>query len=129
LSIMNRHLVLIGLLVFASATSAQPLDVSLISLIATPKEFDGKRVRVMGFARLEFEGNAIYLHRDDYLQGITKNGLWLDVVPVSKKSALSTNNQYVIVEGVFSTKDGGHLGLWSGSIQRVTRMDPWSAPK
>lgn len=113
----------------ASAASAQPLDVSLVSLIATPKEFDGKQVRVIGFARLEFEGNAIYLHRDDYLQGITKNGLWLDVELPSKKSAARPNNRYVIVEGVFSMKDQGHLGLWSGSIQRVTRMAPWSASK
>ncbi|MFG6430443.1 hypothetical protein [Roseateles sp. LYH14W] len=130
MSIMKRRAAFIGLFAFATAASAQPVDVSLISLIATPREFDGKQVRVViGFARLEFEGNAIYLHREDYLQGITKNGLWLDVEGVRKKSAASANNRYVIVEGVFSMTDKGHLGLWSGSIQKVTRMDPWSAPK
>ena len=126
---MKRRAAFIGLVAFATAASAQPVDVSLISLIATPREFDGKQVRVIGFARLEFEGNAIYLHREDYLQGVTKNGLWLDVEGVRKKSAASANNRYVIVEGVFSMTDKGHLGLWSGSIQKVTRMDPWSAPK
>ncbi|MDR7272968.1 hypothetical protein J2X20_005653 [Pelomonas saccharophila] len=129
MSIMKRRAAFIGLVAFATAVSAQSVDVSLISLIATPREFDGKQVRVIGFARLEFEGNAIYLHREDYLQGITKNGLWLDVERLPKKSAASANNQYVIVEGVFSMTDKGHLGLWSGSIQKVTRMDPWSAPK
>ena len=98
---MKRRLALVGLLVLASAAFSQTLDVSLINLIATPKDFDGKRVRVIGFARLEFEGNAIYLHREDYLQGITKNGLWLDVENASKKSATEANNRYVIVEGVF----------------------------
>lgn len=126
---MKRRAAFIGLVVFASASSAQPVDVSLVSLIATPREFDGKQVRVIGFARLEFEGNAIYLHREDYLQGITKNGLWLDVERVPKKSAASANNRYVIAEGVFSMTDKGHLGMWSGSIQKVTRMDPWLAPK
>lgn len=126
---MKRRLAFVGLLVFACAALSQTIDVSLISLIATPKDFDGKRVRVIGFARLEFEGNAIYIHREDYLQGITKNGLWLDVELASKKSVTEANNRYVLVEGVFSMKDQGHLGLWSGSIQKVTRMDPWSAPK
>ena len=126
---MNRRAAFVGLLFFASEARAQPLDVSLISLIATPKEFDGKQVRVKGFARLEFEGTAIYVHREDYLQGITKNGLWLDVEFNSKKSGPSTNNRYVIVEGVFSMKNRGHFGLWSGSILSITRMDPWSVRK
>lgn len=126
---MKRRLVFIGFLAFGTVAFAQPLDVSLISLIAKPKEFDGKQVRVIDFARLEFEGNAIYLHREDYLNGITKNGLWLDVEPPSKKSATRVSDRYVIVEGVFSMKDRGHLGLWSGTIQKITRMDPWVVPK
>lgn len=126
---MKRRSAFIGFLFLGSAAFSQPLDVSLISLIARPSEFDGKLVRVIGFARLEFEGNAIYLHREDYLQGITRNGLWLDVRSASKKSATRVSDGYVIVEGVFSMKDQGHLGLWSGSIQKITRMDPWAAPK
>lgn len=126
---MKRRAAFVGLVAFPTAASAQSVDVSLINLIATPREFDGKQVRVIGFARLEFEGNAIYLHREDYLQGITKNGLWLDVERLPKKSSASVNNRYVIVEGVFSMTDKGHLGLWAGSIQKVTRMDLWSAPK
>ena len=129
LGFMKRRLAFIGLLVFASAAIAEPLNVSLISLIAAPKEFDGKQVRIIGFARLEFEGNAIYLHQEDYLHGITKNGLWLDVELASKKAAMKANNRYVIVEGIFSMKDQGHFGMWSGSIQKVTRMDAWSVPK
>ena len=35
-----------------------PADVSLIQLIANPQMFDGKLVRVIGFLRLEFEGNG-----------------------------------------------------------------------
>lgn len=126
---MKRLAAFIGLVAFATAVSAQSVDVSLVSLIATPREFDGKQVRVVGFARLEFEGNAIYLHREDHMHGILKNGLWLDVERLPKKSAASANNRYVIVEGVFSMADKGHLGLWSGSIQKVTRMDPWSVPR
>src|SRR4051794_20900429 len=55
----------------------QPLSVSLLQLIATPDAFDGKYVRVHGFVRIEHEGTAIYLHREDAELMLTKNGLWL----------------------------------------------------
>src|SRR4051812_30757429 len=51
---------------------------SLIELIARPELYDGKRVRVAGFADLEFEGNSLYLSREDYVQMLTRNGVWLD---------------------------------------------------
>lgn len=54
-------------------------DVSLIQLIAQPEKFEGKRVRFIGFLRIEFEGNAIYLHREDFDHGIEKNALWVAV--------------------------------------------------
>ena len=34
-------------------------DVSIVQLIAQPEKFEGKRVRFIGFLRIEFEGNAI----------------------------------------------------------------------
>jgi len=126
---MKRRLAVAVLLVFANVAFAEPIDVSLINLIATPKEFDGKLVRVKGFARVEFEGNAIYLHRDDYLQGITKNGLWLDFEESSPKQMARIDKRYVLVEGVFSMNEQGHFGLWSGSIKKITRLDAWRAPR
>jgi hypothetical protein len=54
-------------------------EVSVIQLIAQPEKFDGKRVRFIGFLRLEFEGNAIFLHREDFDRGISRNGLWVNV--------------------------------------------------
>jgi hypothetical protein len=38
-------------------------EVSLIQLIATPERYHGKFVEVIGYMNLEFEGNAIYLHK------------------------------------------------------------------
>lgn len=43
------------------STVNEPLDVSMIQLIARPDDFDGEYVRVVGFYRHEFEGNALYL--------------------------------------------------------------------
>ena len=57
--------------------AAEPLDVSMIQLIVNPKDYHNKAVRIVGFVKLRFEHNAVYLHQDDYAYGIYKNGLWL----------------------------------------------------
>ena len=106
--------------------AAEPLDVSLVQLIANPKSYDGKVVRVIGFVRLEFEGNAIYLHQDDYKHGIPKNGLWIDVTDNMRKKKADFDQKYVLLEGTFDVNDTGHMGLWSGSIQKISRCQVWS---
>lgn len=105
----------------------RPLAVSLIRLIANPDAFDGKRVRVFGYVRVEHEGTAVYLHREDYVRGLSKNGLWLaasDSAPAGSREA-AVQNRYALVEGRFNTKKTGHMGLWSGTIEEITRLEPW----
>src|SRR5262245_8395367 len=109
----------------------QPLSVSLLQLIATPDAFEGKYVRVHGFVRIEHEGTAIYLHREDSEHMLTKNGLWLaasDGVAEGSKEA-QVQDRYALIEGRFTAKTQGHLGLWSGSIEDITRMQPWEIRK
>jgi hypothetical protein len=105
--------------------AAEPLNVSLVQLIASPKDYDGKIVRVIGFVRLEFEGNAIYLHQEDYKHSISKNGLWIDVTEDMQKRKAELDRKYVLIEGTFDTKRTGHMGMWSGSIQNITRCQAW----
>jgi hypothetical protein len=106
-----------------SVLAEEPLlDVSMIQLIANPKEYQGKLVRIVGFVRLEFEGNAIYLHKEDYEHSIDKNGLWLDVNDVVKEKRGVFNSKYALVEGVFDAKDTGHMGLFCGKIHKVRRF-------
>jgi hypothetical protein len=102
----------------------RPLALSLLQLIATPEAFDGKYVRVFGFVRIEHEGTAIYLHREDAEHVLTKNGLWLEGFREGQVA-----DRYALVEGRFSVKNQGHLGLWSGAIEDITRMEPWEIRK
>ena len=68
-------------IVLAVPLKAQaPIDVTLVQLIANPEKFDGKQIRVIGFLRLEFEGNVLYLHREDYENSLF-DGIWVDVTP------------------------------------------------
>ncbi|HSU12649.1 hypothetical protein [Longimicrobium sp.] len=98
---------------------------SLVELIARPERFDGKRVQVTGFVRIEFEGNAIYLSREDWEHGLYRNGLWIN--PPDSLRIRGAPAGYMIVEGTFRAANRGHMGLWSGAIVQVMRIDPWNA--
>jgi hypothetical protein len=101
-------------------------SISLISLIAKPEKYNQRKVRVKGFLNLEFEGDAIYLHKLDYELGIEKNGLWIDIDArqidsIKKKSC---NQHYVILEGVFEMQNKGHENAYSGAISKISRIEP-----
>ena len=101
-------------------------DVSIIQLISNPEKFDGKYVRLIGFVRVEFEGDAIYLHEDDYKYGLTKNGLWLNLTKdIYEKQSRKFDRKYVLVEGTFNAKHRGHMGLFSGAIENIKRFEVW----
>jgi hypothetical protein len=122
-----KKLVLILAVVLSAAGSAiaqgnSPVDVSIIQLISTPERYDQKLVRVSGFLWLEFEGNALYLHKEDKEHMLFKNGLWINVEGDQSDIAHGLSGEYVIVEAMFDAKSKGHLGLWSGTLKRVKRI-------
>ena len=53
-------------------------NVSLVKLIANPEKYNGKRIQVIGYLHLEFEGNAIYLHEEDFKRRISANSFWVE---------------------------------------------------
>jgi hypothetical protein len=107
----------------AQPDQGEALGVSLLQLVATPTVFDGKRVRVVGFLRFEFEGDALYLHREDFDHRITKNAVWLDVQKTPEQGSFS--GSYVLVEATFDAEGLGHGGLFSGTLRRVSRLQQW----
>jgi hypothetical protein len=104
------------------AQAADPVMVSMIQLIAAPQDFDGKRVIVIGVPRIEFEAQGLFLHKEDFDIGLSKNALWL-VVPRDKDAEWRTlEGKYVLVEGTFSAVNTGHFGMYSGAIRDITRF-------
>ncbi len=99
--------------------------VSLISLIANPEKYYGKIIRVKGFLSIAFEGNAIYVHKEDYDLGLDKNSVWL---AISKEEMISSrfkncNKKYVLLEGTFSKNKTGNFGDFNGEITQITRLE------
>ena len=102
----------------SGSSPASPVAVSLLQLIARPAEFDGRYVQVHGFYNHEFEGNALYLHREDFEQMLSKNAIWMQGKPEDDET-------YILVEGRFNATRQGHMGLFSGEIEAVTRTLAW----
>ena len=103
------------------------VDVSLIQLIANPKEFDGKRVRVKGYLNLQFEGDVLYVNREAYRHEITSDGIWVhlgaDLQPLRRATLLDPQQGYALLEGIFDPSDTGHLNCCSGALRDVSRVE------
>src|SRR3989442_648937 len=103
---------------------------SLLELITRPEVYDGRRVRVVGFVNFEFEGNALYLSRTDWENGLTRSAVWVDP-PTGFESNWGPargqpNRRYVIVVATFRAGRRGRLGLFSPAMDEITRLDPRS---
>jgi hypothetical protein len=107
------------------ACAAAPPTIPMQQLLDDPEKFEGHTVRVVGFLRLEFERNALYLNRDDFNKSVMKHALLLDLTNGQLRSSSKLNNGHVIVEGVFSAKDIGHGGMWPGALKPVVRLHMW----
>jgi hypothetical protein len=93
---------------------------SMIDLIANPELFDGKKVIVKGYVHFEFEGNAIYLHKEDFLYGIDRNSLWLSLSSIDRaKKFPDCQDSYAVVRGTFKAGIGGHNDMASGELHDI----------
>ena len=102
--------------------NTEPKDVSLIELIADPGGLDGRTVWVEGFAVLEFEGTALYLHREDADQLLLKNGVWLATGWPVPERWKGLDQRYIRVEATVDARDHGHLGGWSAALTHIHTM-------
>lgn len=103
------------------------LFIALMHLIQHPEKYHGKKVRVIGFAALEFEHKALYVSKEDYDNAITKNGVWINLE--INEDNKTYNKKYVLVEGTFDKDNLGHLKMFSGTLRNIERIEIWSKEK
>jgi hypothetical protein len=113
---------LVSLFAISAPAAHQPLDVSMLKLLATPERFDGKFIRTYGFLRIAFEGKALYFHKDDYSHQLYKNSVWVDLPETGEY--LNLNMHYVLIEGIFNANSYGHLHMFSGTLEKISRVQP-----
>jgi hypothetical protein len=113
----------------SSAEEKSALPVSIYQLIANPEKYNGKEIYVVGFMHMEFEGDVLYAHREDWAHTLIQNGIAFDVPKSSYSSWIKINNSYVIAQGTFSATERGHLALRAGSLTNITKLVKWRGPK
>ena len=113
----------------SESKSDEPIFVSIIQLIANPEKYDGKIVSIIGFVNMEFEGNAVYLHSEDWQNILYSNSLWLEIPKDIEKDKDKYNHRYVVIVGKFNAKKHGHMGLWSGEIENIEHFKVWHSIK
>ena len=99
-------------------------DVSLIKLLANPDLYHEKLVRVHGFLELEFEGTALYLHREDCEQMLLRNALWLHISSEIWERKYELTERYAVVMGVFRADYRGHMDAFGGAISQIQDIRP-----
>jgi hypothetical protein len=95
---------------------------SMTQLLARPELFDGRAIRVVGFLHLEFEGDQLYLSHESWQHALGAESVWIEAPPGPE-----LRHGYAIVEGIFDARSLGHMGVSSGTIRHVTRLQPWRA--
>ena len=111
---------------YPSGGADEAPQVSLIKLIANPQAYNHKIVRLIGYLHLEFEGNAIYLHQDDFEHGIYENSIWINLPKdISQVQIKAVNDHYVICTARFIASQHGHMGMFSGELEDVRRLETW----
>jgi hypothetical protein len=107
-----------------SSSASAPLNVGMVALLADPHKYEGKVVRTIGFMCLEYEGNALYLHEEDYRYGILKNAMALRLSPAQQKKFKNLSLKHVIIEGTVDA-NGPERWEYGGAIDNITRLDIW----
>jgi hypothetical protein len=95
--------------------------ISIVTLLAEPVTKIPQRIQVAGFLVLEFEGEALYLHREDYQQGLTRNAIRIALAPEQEKQYKDFSGSYVLAEGSFKKVQNSE-DIFTGSIFNIRRI-------
>lgn len=114
-------IIIVGNNLYSQNTIEKIIPTSIIKLISNPEDFHNKRIRIVGYLKMEFEGNSIYLHKDDFESRNYQNAFWISITDVLKKEIIAdeSNETYVSLVGTFKMDEHGHLGLWPGEIRNI----------
>lgn len=116
----------------AHCAIAQPMldyeSVSLINLIATPERYDNKKVVAAGWITLELENMSLCIAKE---VPSGKECVWVELDDETRNHQAfekrlnqwrQHNGKLVVVHGVFGKANQGHLGGWSGALQKIERI-------
>ena len=94
------------------------------TLLADPKKYDGKRIRLTGYYHGEFECSSFAATKKDISD--YKHALWLGGPSsfANYDKIRESNDMMINVEGTLNLNFHGHMGLWMGELTRLTELLP-----
>ena len=101
----------------------------MVALVANPERYEGKLIRTVGFMCIEFEGDAIYVHEEDYRHALTKNSMALRLSELHRKQFKELSLRYVVIEGIVYANGPESTNMWAGAIGKITRLEVWPADR
>jgi len=107
-----------GLPVLAQDDEPHARPESLVALIVQAGNNKAEKVQVAGFLVLAFEGEALYLHEEDYREGLTRNAIRIDLSPQQMLQYKGLSETYVWVEASFLKRRKSE-DIFSGSLYEV----------
>lgn len=121
-----RFLAVVTLFLAINARGAadDPVEVSMVHLLANPTEFHGKLIQVEGYLHVKFEDECLYLSKEDadFLNG--KHGVWISYGDQLRKrpdkQLVYFDCKRVSVIGIFDKDMTGHFEAAGGGLKNVT---------
>ena len=105
-----------------SSESEPVCRVSLVELLTRPEVYSGRQVEVVGWLHLEFEGDALYLHAEDFERSIPQNALLFDAPEDFRKQSSRFNNQYCLVHAKFLAYEAWRSVTFKGGLIDVSSV-------
>lgn len=96
----------------------------MVALVAYPQRYNGRMIRTVGFVCIEFEGDAVYVHEEDFRHGLIKNSMALRLTKSQEKQFKPLSQMYAVIEGKVEA-NGLESGDWAGAIGNITRLEAW----
>ncbi|MFC1855973.1 hypothetical protein ACFL2A_05480 [Thermodesulfobacteriota bacterium] len=100
------------------------LYVSMINLIATPEKYYGKKIRVTGFAQIEFEWHYLHLSENDAKYKIIPNSIELELNYTKRDKYKDITRKYVEVIGIFGVYPNSGM-KYLKNIEHIERLVNW----
>ena len=123
--------ILILIMLFGSIETIAQEKVSIIEILANKEEFDHTDVKIKGFFdNTEKEGRAIYLSKEDCINKIWKNAIFIYASKATLEKLGITEDWisgYVEITGYFALNWKGSNDNFSGGlmdIKKITIIEP-----
>jgi hypothetical protein len=80
-------------------------------------------VTVAGWARIEFEGNALYPTKQEMERRTAQHAIWLQLGWPVSADIRGLDGAHITVEGRFNGHHKGHFGMFVGALEDISRIE------